>query len=162
MVGHKLIYPSSLVKTITNHRFVSPGYNLIIKHTLNELPISWHFQANIGDSGSQTYISKQVLEIPKLFLEDSVEDASSPSYQIYSITECHRDMSSDSCNACLAFGLSGIFDTWCTEQGITGAKFLSSNCQLRFETYEFFNVSAPTPTQMGRESLPPSSDIFFT
>ena len=41
IAGHKLISPSSPVKTITNHRFVSPGYNLIIKHTLNELPISW-------------------------------------------------------------------------------------------------------------------------
>jgi hypothetical protein len=99
--------------------------------------------------------SNRAAESPKLFAADSRYDVYSPSYQIYSTAQCNRDMSRHSCNECLADGLSSIIE-WC-KTGAIGARFLISNCELRFETYPFFNVSILSPAP----APPPSSGIFF-
>jgi hypothetical protein len=95
--------------------------------------------------------SNRAAESPKLFAADSLYDDNSPSYKIYSTAQCNRDMSRHSCNECLADGLSWIIE-WC-KTGAIGARFLISNCELRFETYPFFNVSILSPAP----APPPSS-----
>ncbi|KAM3701572.1 hypothetical protein ACB094_05G183200 [Castanea mollissima] len=58
---------------------------------------------------------------------------------IYGLVQCTRDMSEDNCNSCL-LSAYGDFETCCFS--LRGGTLLSRNCNMRFETYQFYSASS--------------------
>ncbi|CAA6668745.1 unnamed protein product [Spirodela intermedia] len=70
--------------------------------------------------------------------------------KIYGLVQCTRDLTAESCDACLRSEISDI--PWCCD-GRKGARVLGGSCHLRYEMSPFFNVSAAADPQPPR--LPP-------
>ncbi|XP_050290490.1 cysteine-rich repeat secretory protein 38-like [Quercus robur] len=58
---------------------------------------------------------------------------------IYGLVQCTRDMSEDKCHSCLLSAF-GYFETCCFS--LRGGTLLSRNCNMRFETYQFYSASS--------------------
>eukprot|EP00253_Pinus_taeda_P018765 PITA_18765 len=98
-------------------------------------------------------ITLEARQSPKLFAADTVSRPSSLTGKIYSLAQCWRDLSQTSCRSCLTYAFDKIFSC---QSGAIGAQFGSENCYLRYEVYEFFNISVLCPTPA--ESPPVSSE----
>jgi len=98
-------------------------------------------------------VTAQAAQSPKLFAADLVAAPGNLTQTIYSLAQCWRDLSQTSCGSCLTEALSNIFRC---QSGAIGAQFGSQNCYLRYEVYEFFNISVSSPPP--EESLPVSSE----
>ncbi|XP_042463270.1 putative receptor-like protein kinase At4g00960 [Zingiber officinale] len=59
---------------------------------------------------------------------------------IYGLVQCTRDLPADECYNCLLNGIADI-PNMCHER--LGCKVLGQSCYVRYETFPFFNVSAP-------------------
>ena len=77
---------------------------------------------------------------------------------LYSLAQCTPDISSIDCNMCLGEAV-GLFPICCT--GKQGGRVLSPSCNVRYETYQFYNIkaAAPPPAQILPPSPPPPSSI---
>eukprot|EP00253_Pinus_taeda_P015957 PITA_15957 len=125
-------------------------YNNISYNSLNKIKCGSGTATGFDQfsADTQTQLRKtahKAAESPKLFAADVVDDVISPSYKIYSMAQCIGEMSRESCNACLAFCETGIFAENVCNEGTLGARYLSLNCHLRFETFPFLNVSFLSP-----------------
>jgi hypothetical protein len=58
---------------------------------------------------------------------------------VYSLAQCIPNISTKECNTCLRKAI-GKFPIFCN--GCVGARVLSHMCNIRFETYPFYNVGA--------------------
>lgn len=67
------------------------------------------------------------------------------SQKLYSLVQCTQDLTVDGCNQCLASAV-GAIPTCC--EGKQGGRVMSPSCNIRYETYQFFNSTAtpPAPT----------------
>jgi hypothetical protein len=81
------------------------------------------------------------------------EDNFLDSIKIYSLAQCTPDLSTFDCNTCLQSAISSIGDCCSTKRG---ARSLLPSCNIRYESYPFYNVSAVS-TQPQLQS--PSSGI---
>ncbi|KAG6717313.1 hypothetical protein I3842_04G092500 [Carya illinoinensis] len=76
------------------------------------------------------------------------EDA--PNFQtIYALSECTPDLASIDCNNCLQ-GLVGSISQCCN--GKQGAKIVTPSCDLKYDTFSFYDPVAASPTP---SPLPP-------
>lgn len=77
------------------------------------------------------------------------------SMKVYSLAQCTPDLSVFDCNTCLQGAISSIGN--CCD-GKRGARSLLPSCNIRYEFYSFYNVSAvSTQPQLS----PPSSGIYL-
>ncbi|WJX14814.1 hypothetical protein P8452_05024 [Trifolium repens] len=67
------------------------------------------------------------------------EDNFLDSIKIYSLAQCTPDLSTFDCNTCLQSAISSIGDCCSTKRG---ARSLLPSCNIRYESYPFYNVSA--------------------
>lgn len=109
-------------------------------------------------------VNKKAVNSPKLFATDKFQTVYPKSPEIYGLAQCWGDISQRNCRSCLAAGLSNIsgpgrfgINTAGCPTGAIGARYLSSNCILRFETRDFFHTSiiAPLPAP----ALSPQSQL---
>lgn len=73
---------------------------------------------------------------------------------LYSLVQCTPDLTPSDCIQCIQTGASNI------PAGAKGARVLLPSCNVRFETYPFYNVTAapapvPTPTPLPPRVAPP-------
>jgi len=110
---------------------------------------------------------EKAVQSPQLFATIKVDTDFSNSREMYSLAQCWRDLSPTNCRSCLAAGRSKISGagrlnnsaTACAT-GANGARYRSSNCDLHYEIYSYFNTSIISPPPLPGESTP-GSGIFF-
>jgi len=87
-------------------------------------------------------VTTNAAKSPKLFAAVTAAEPSSLTGNIYSLAQCWRDLSRTSCGSCLTYAFEKIF---LCQSGALGAQFGSQNCYLRYEVYEFFDLSVLSP-----------------
>ncbi|XP_077224197.1 cysteine-rich receptor-like protein kinase 10 isoform X1 [Tasmannia lanceolata] len=81
---------------------------------------------------------------------------------IYGLAQCTKDLSSDDCGKCLNELINKI-DSCCL--GRKGWRYLSASCNIRYETYSFFNGSKPHHELIQYQCDPndsPASQLFIS
>ncbi|XP_077221007.1 cysteine-rich receptor-like protein kinase 10 [Tasmannia lanceolata] len=81
---------------------------------------------------------------------------------IYGLAQCTKDLSSDDCGKCLNELIKKI-DSCCL--GRKGWRYLSASCNIRYETYSFFNGSKPHLELIQYQCDPndsPASQLFIS
>ncbi|XP_062161841.1 cysteine-rich repeat secretory protein 38-like [Alnus glutinosa] len=95
----------------------------------------------------------------------AVKEASFTELQtLYSLVQCTPDISSSDCNMCLRRAMANL--PMCCD-GKQGGRVLYPSCNLRYETYQFYQIqSVPTPSPSPSPSptqtpmlLPPASHL---
>ncbi|KAK7269969.1 hypothetical protein RIF29_22795 [Crotalaria pallida] len=96
-------------------------FNNLLATTLNDIAAT----AANSASGNSKFATKEV-EFTR-------------SQKLYSLAQCTPDLTTFDCNTCLASAISSL-PTCCN--GTRGARVLLPGCNLRYELYPFYNVSA--------------------
>ncbi|KAI9123924.1 hypothetical protein K1719_005224 [Acacia pycnantha] len=90
----------------------------------------------------------------KKFAVGQVILSSSPSpvnTTVYGLEQCIDDLTSDQCETCLRKAI-GILANCC--EGKQGARVLLASCNIRYELYPFYNITAVSPIRLS----PPSGN----
>ncbi|XP_028767764.1 cysteine-rich receptor-like protein kinase 25 [Neltuma alba] len=80
--------------------------------------------------------------------------SSSPLTTLYALEQCTHDLTSDQCETCLRKAIETFVGNCCV--GKQGARVLLASCNIRYELYPFYNVTAVSPGPVVR--FPPPSD----
>lgn len=75
---------------------------------------------------------------------------------IYGLAQCTPDLSEQQCSDCLEGAINGIAQWF---NGKVGGRILLPMCNIRYETYRFFNQTAPVIAPSPPPILPPSPPI---
>ncbi|XP_028778513.1 cysteine-rich repeat secretory protein 38-like [Neltuma alba] len=105
---------------------------------------------NTQDALQKDQFKLVVTELMKFLREKAASDdsvrkfaaanATGPSNQtIYGPAQCTPDLSSKDCNNCLNGAISEI-PKWC--DGMKGRRVVRPSCNIRYETYSFFDPAA--------------------
>ncbi|OVA13144.1 Protein kinase domain [Macleaya cordata] len=87
------------------------------------------------------------------------ESNSTAIQKIYGLVECTPDISGRDCNRCLRGAVGGL-PTCCF--GRPGGRILKPNCQIRYETYPFYDSTASTPPPFPVSRPPPPPNATTT
>ncbi|XP_054776911.1 cysteine-rich receptor-like protein kinase 44 [Prosopis cineraria] len=91
------------------------------------------------------------LTVKKFAVGEAILSSSSPVTTLYALEQCTDDLSSDQCDTCLQKAI-GILGNCC--EGKLGASVLLASCNIRYELYPFYNVTAVSPGTAVRLSPP--------
>ncbi|PHT82867.1 Cysteine-rich receptor-like protein kinase 8 [Capsicum annuum] len=74
--------------------------------------------------------------------------------RVYSLAQCTPDLSESSCDSCLRFAIGNL-----PSDGKKGGRVIFPSCNVRYETYSFYNITAvaPPPPPPVRGTPPPPS-----
>ncbi|WCJ20323.1 cysteine-rich RLK (RECEPTOR-like protein kinase) 25 [Euphorbia peplus] len=82
----------------------------------------------------------------------AVKEVNFTSFQtLYNLAQCTPDLSAGACIQCLDTAISLL--PWCCD-GKRGGRILMPSCNIRYEIYRFYNVSATLPEVMSPPPLP--------
>ncbi|KAH8512052.1 hypothetical protein H0E87_009300 [Populus deltoides] len=96
-------------------------FNRLVATTMNDTVT----QATIATSGGKKFAVKAV------YFDESLN--------LYSLAQCTPDLSSSDCNRCLRIAIS-ILPSCCSQK--PGASILYPSCNVRYETFKFYNITA--------------------
>jgi hypothetical protein len=122
-------------------------FNKLVEATLNDsVP-----QAANDPSGVKKFATKEVS-----FTESNT---------LYSLVQCTPDISSSDCNMCLRGAMTNLPKCCDVKQVSRGGRVLYPSCNLRYETYPFYQIqseSAPTPSLTPTPMLLPPAPGWVT
>ncbi|KAB5560476.1 hypothetical protein DKX38_005433 [Salix brachista] len=128
----------TLVNT-QNIAYEPERFNRLVATTMNDTVT----QATSATSGAKKFAVKQV------YFNEFLN--------LYSLVQCTPDLSTSDCNRCLRIAISSL-PSCCSQRA--GARVLYPSCNIRYETYEFYNTTAvalespPPPPPVIRAPLP--------
>jgi len=76
------------------------------------------------------------------------------SLKIYGLVQCFRDISISNCTTCLSKSINYIL---ASVGGMVGARGLGESCNVRYETYSFFNSTALSPAPAEAPAITPAA-----
>ncbi|XP_028776255.1 putative receptor-like protein kinase At4g00960 [Neltuma alba] len=86
--------------------------------------------------------------------------SSSPLTTLYALEQCTHDLTSDQCETCLRKAIETFVGNCCV--GKQGARVLLASCNIRYELYPFYNVTAVSPGPVVRFPPPSGKEINET
>ncbi|KAJ6401843.1 hypothetical protein OIU84_014002 [Salix udensis] len=123
----------TLVNT-QNIAYEPERFNRLVATTMNDTVT----QATSAMSGAKKFAVKEV------YFNEFIN--------LYSLVQCTPDLSTSDCNRCLRIAISSL-PSCCSQRA--GARVLYPSCNIRYETYEFYNTTA-----VAAESPPPPPPVI--
>uniref|UniRef100_A0A2K2ANW2 Cysteine-rich receptor-like protein kinase 25 n=1 Tax=Populus trichocarpa TaxID=3694 RepID=A0A2K2ANW2_POPTR len=126
--------PGVTLYNTQNIAYEPERFNRLVATSMNDTAT----QATSATSGAKKFAAKEV------YFNEFLN--------LYSLVQCTPDLSSSDCNRCLRIAISSL--TSCCGQR-AGARVLYPSCNIRYETYEFYNTTA-----VAAESPPPPPPVI--
>ncbi|KAH8512056.1 hypothetical protein H0E87_009303 [Populus deltoides] len=126
--------PGVTLYNTQNIAYEPERFNRLVATSMNDTAT----QATSATSGAKKFAAKEV------YFNEFLN--------LYSLVQCTPDLSSSDCNRCLRIAISSL-PSCCSQRA--GARVLYPSCNIRYETYEFYNTTA-----VAAESPPPPPPVI--
>ncbi|KAL5579052.1 hypothetical protein UlMin_011494 [Ulmus minor] len=125
-----------IIRMYNTQNITEPGrFNELLANVMNELVD----EAAATPSGAKKFATK--------------EENFSGFQTLYSLVQCTPDLSTSTCNRCLR-GIVSVIPSCCS--GSQGGNIMNPSCNIRYEVYPFYNITAQAPSPL---LLPPPPPI---